>query len=78
MDFVENRGGECEVLAKWAAHLAPKPTLFKYTLVPEVEEKAKHLHSTGPLSRVLVSLHYFFFLRVNIENSRANKDSFLL
>ncbi len=25
VDFVEN-GVECEVLAKWAPHLAPKPT----------------------------------------------------
>ncbi len=46
VDFVEN-GVECEVLAKWAPHLAPKPTPFKQSLVPEVEGKPQHLYSTG-------------------------------
>lgn len=45
--FVEN-GVKCEVLAKWAPHLAPKPTLFKHSLMPEVKGEQKHLHSTGP------------------------------
>lgn len=40
-----------EVLAKWAPHLAPEPTLFKYSLVPEVKKKKgklKHLNSDCP------------------------------
>lgn len=54
--------------------------LFKHSLVPDVKkgEAEKKLFIGGrSLSGVfLVSLHYF--LRVNIENSGANNDSFHL
>lgn len=46
VSFVEN-GVECERLAKWAPHLAPR-ALFKHRLVPGVETEPKHLHSAGP------------------------------
>lgn len=44
---VENRA-EGDALAKWAPHLALKPTLLKHSLVPEVKGKPKYLHLTVP------------------------------